>query len=229
MFYLMTDGGNFNGCSINGISRTKSNLIIYHALTAIFPQVNPGYTTVANFKDMYDVITQSCSDLYIAGSDTCLQVEKAMQAVEIDQQPINQQSGARCLGTVRQTPLCANTAVTPTVPANNCNCANDNCSDTCVFDKYPNVNYNSPIKCQRPSSIVGLPANQDDKNAYCQYGLRTKGDADGNGVVDPTDYFYFVSAFYQGQIPARVIPDFDGDGQLTSSDRNILLTGLANR
>lgn len=105
-YFLMVDGGGFNGCSISGIGREKASSIVYYALTRYL-------TNSANFRSMYSSILQSCTDLYGVGAD-CDEVKKALQATEMDQQPSGQQQGAGCIGQARQVPECAGGAPLPT-------------------------------------------------------------------------------------------------------------------
>ena len=105
----MTTGGSFNGCSITGIGRQDANRIIYRALTYY---LSPS----SNYYSLYAAILSSCADLFGSTSHTCLEVKKAVEAVEIDQQPISDQSGALCLGIAEQLPKCASSEyVTPTI------------------------------------------------------------------------------------------------------------------
>jgi len=106
-FYLMTDGGNFNGCSINGIGREKSSAVVYQALTKYL-------TSNSNFKSMYNSMLQACNDLYSSGSSDCESVKSALQATEMDQQPDGSQIGAYCQNISPRTPVCAGGAPIPT-------------------------------------------------------------------------------------------------------------------
>ncbi len=99
-FFLMTAGGTFNGCTINGIGKEKSLAVIYKANTAYLKQ-NSG------FFDFNNKVNQACGDLYGASSAECANVAAAMQATELDQD--------RCgSGVSRKTPICAGGAQ-PTV------------------------------------------------------------------------------------------------------------------
>lgn len=106
-FYLMTDGGSFNGCSIAGVGRDKSSAVVYQALTKYL-------TSTSNFKSMYNSMLQACNDLYSSGSSDCESVKNALQATEMDQQPDGSQSGATCQNIPRQTPVCAGGTPLPT-------------------------------------------------------------------------------------------------------------------
>lgn len=108
-FYLMTDGGSFNGCSTTGVGRDKSVAIVYQTLTRYL-------TSTSNFKAMYNSILQACNDLYSSGSSDCENVKNALQATEMDQQPDNSQAGAYCQGIQRKTPACAGGSPAPTTP-----------------------------------------------------------------------------------------------------------------
>lgn len=100
-FYLMSQGGNFNNCQINGIGATKSLLIVYRALTAYL-------SPTANFKNSYDALNEACNDLYGNGSSTCINVNNALQATEINQQPATSQISPLCKGQTPQPASCIN-------------------------------------------------------------------------------------------------------------------------
>ncbi len=104
-FYLMTNGGNFNGCTVEGIGSEKSHAIMYRALTTYF---SPN----TNYKAVYTLLLRACDDLY--DSPTCTQVKNALQATELDQQPDFTQIGAKCSNVSQVTPQCAISPVTPT-------------------------------------------------------------------------------------------------------------------
>ncbi len=108
-FYLMTEGGNFNGCNISGIGRKRSNDIIYSALTNYL-------TSTSNFYDMYSSILQSCADLYGSGSDICKEVQKAAQATELDQQTTGSQAGPSCSGAVAKPATCSGAPTSEPLP-----------------------------------------------------------------------------------------------------------------
>ena len=125
---------------------------------------------------------------------------------------------------ISPTPTPTSTVPSPTInPACTCD-TGDVCNTACTFDKFTDVNYTSPLKCYLSSSLFPTPPTS--KNTWCQRGLRTKGDADGSGVVNNTDYFYYVAAVNGGQIPANVNPDFNGDGEVGATDRTIVTKSL---
>lgn len=123
------------------------------------------------------------------------------------------------------TPIATSTAV-PTTVAVNCVCESTNlCSTSCTFDKLSTVSYASPISCKLE---VGT-GTQADKNSYCNRSLRVQGDADGNGIVDDTDYFYYVKIVNGGTVPAKVNADFNGDGLVSVTDRIIVVNVLKSK
>jgi Zn-dependent metalloprotease len=76
--YLMSDGGNYNGRTITGITRAYTEKIMYRALTAYM-------TNSTTFNDAYYCILAACSDLYGGTSSvTYANVRTALQAVELD-------------------------------------------------------------------------------------------------------------------------------------------------
>lgn len=106
-FYLMSEGGAFNGCQIAGIGKDKSAQIWWRALQVYLLESS-------NFDYAYRSVMQACGDLYGLSSTTCTAVLKSFQATEMDQQPESLQDGARCLNRPRVIPQCALT-VSPTV------------------------------------------------------------------------------------------------------------------
>lgn len=71
---LMADGGNFNGCAIQGIGRDKMIQIHYRALTRY-------HTASTKFVDYTNNLVAACKTLY--DEFTCKQVAKALQATEM--------------------------------------------------------------------------------------------------------------------------------------------------
>jgi Zn-dependent metalloprotease len=81
--YLMAEGGSFNGYDIDPIGLSKMGQVQYRALTVYL-------TPSSSFKDDYDSLNQSCEDLvgtYDITLDDCVQVNKALLAVEMDTEP----------------------------------------------------------------------------------------------------------------------------------------------
>ena len=105
----MTDGGSFNGCTINGLGRQKANAVVYKALTSYL-------SSAANFKAMYGALLQACNDLYTSSSAECDNVKRALQSTEMDQQTNGSQAGAFCSGATPQTPACASAGGSTPVP-----------------------------------------------------------------------------------------------------------------
>ena len=101
-FFLMTDGGDFNGCNVSGLGREKSSAIIYYALTRYL-------SAASNFKDMYVAVAQSCNDVDPA---TCPEAKKALQAVQMDQQPGGSQQSPKCSGQPKTPATCSD----PNIP-----------------------------------------------------------------------------------------------------------------
>lgn len=82
--YLMTDGGTFNGQTITGIGIDKVAKLYYEV------QVNH-LTSGSDYLDLYNALVQACSDLVTATTLTtseCAEVQKALTAVEMNQQPV---------------------------------------------------------------------------------------------------------------------------------------------
>lgn len=103
----------------------------------------------------------------------------------------------------------------------------DVCANVCFYDKYASgVTYNSPIKCGLSSSIFSNAPTAVNKNNWCRYYLKTKGDANGDGKVNMMDYFYYVAASFGAKLPPSVNVDLNGDGFISSIDRAILVKTL---
>ncbi len=77
--YLMTDGGTFNGYSINPLGRDKVAKIYYEVQTNLL-------TSGADYQDLADALYQACGNLIgsdgIEASD-CDEVRKAVNAVHM--------------------------------------------------------------------------------------------------------------------------------------------------
>jgi bacillolysin len=83
--YLMVDGGSFNGYTVTGIGIPKTARIWYEVQVNLF-------TSGSDYQDLYDALPQACYNL--AGSDgitsnDCQQVQAAVNATEMNQQPAN--------------------------------------------------------------------------------------------------------------------------------------------
>ncbi len=80
---LMTDGGTFNGKTVVGLGFTKVAKIYYEALTKML-------VSASDHGDLYYAVKTACSNLTATGVTTtadCLEVTKALDAVEMSQQP----------------------------------------------------------------------------------------------------------------------------------------------
>jgi len=77
------------------------------------------------------------------------------------------------------------------------------------------VTYTKPPKCGVIANIYQSTPSETDKLNWCKYYLRVKGDANGDGVVNFLDYFYYVSVkSAAAKIPASINIDFNGDGNI---------------
>jgi hypothetical protein len=65
---------------------------------------------------------------------------------------------------------------------------------------------------------IPTPATSIQKNGWCNWVMRLKGDADGNGLVNELDYLYYLRAVLRAPLPSSVNPDFNGDGDVTTAD-----------
>lgn len=78
-YALLTDGGTYNSVTVTGIGLTKAGKIEYRALTQYL-------LSASDFRDDYDALQQSCSDLIGTagiGPGDCVQVTRALNAVEM--------------------------------------------------------------------------------------------------------------------------------------------------
>lgn len=101
-YYLMSDGGTFNGCTMNGLGREKAIKIIYKAITTYMNGKSSG-----KYKDMYDAINLACNDIHTAGSAECANVKAAMESTYMNKPSRcngGTASGATCAGGTQQPP-----------------------------------------------------------------------------------------------------------------------------
>ncbi|MEI9477004.1 MAG: M4 family metallopeptidase, partial [Deltaproteobacteria bacterium] len=92
--YLMAVGGAFNGFTVNGLGIAKAAKIFYEVQTHLL-------TSAGDYNDLYDALPQACANLVGTSGITlsdCLEVEKAVNATEMNQQP------AYCMA--REAPVC---------------------------------------------------------------------------------------------------------------------------
>jgi hypothetical protein len=83
--YLMVDGDTFNGYAVNGIGMDKVAAIYYLVQTSLL-------TSGSNYHFLYYAVQQACEMLIggpegITASD-CVEVTKALDAVEMDHEPV---------------------------------------------------------------------------------------------------------------------------------------------
>ncbi len=93
IYYLIVQGETFNNRTVTGIGEDKAVKIVYRALTTYLRGKNS-----ANFRDFYDAMTSACNDLHTSTSAECESVKSAMQATEIDQQPVGSVKSPVCSG-----------------------------------------------------------------------------------------------------------------------------------
>ena len=82
-YALMVDGGTYNGKTISGIGLTKAGKIMYRTLVNYLH-------SASNFKDAYNAINQSATDLIGTAGITAadgVEVKKALDAVELSSPP----------------------------------------------------------------------------------------------------------------------------------------------
>lgn len=96
-YYLMAQGGTHNNCTVTGVGRQKASATVYKAVTTYLRGKSS-----ANSRDMYNAVTQACSDLYGATSTECANITAALQSTHMDKQPLGSALGVGC-GTRRPT------------------------------------------------------------------------------------------------------------------------------
>ncbi len=83
--FLMVDGGAFNGQTVAGIGWDKTAAIYYEVQTNLL-------SSGADYSDLYYAVQQACSTLSLASfkgitNTDCVQVKKALDAVQMNSQP----------------------------------------------------------------------------------------------------------------------------------------------
>jgi len=81
--YLIADGDSFNGYSVTGLGLDKAAAIFYELQTNLL-------TSASDYGDVYELLPQACYNLVGTGgivAGDCAEVEKAVQATEMDQEP----------------------------------------------------------------------------------------------------------------------------------------------
>ena len=97
--YLMTEGGQFNGCAIEGIGVAHAQQLFYDFITNYM-------TPTTTFNGAFAGMVQACNIRYGAESFDCQQVTKALQSVELDQ-------ATPCSGAIEVTPACVIPVIVP--------------------------------------------------------------------------------------------------------------------
>jgi len=128
------------------------------------------------------------------------------------------------------TPTRTPTPIRTPTPTSNPSCIcnpQGSCNSSCSFNAgFSGIDYTNPMKCNLDNSLFSTTPTSQQKTVWCQRPERTRGDADGLGAVNNSDYFYYIGAVNGGKIPATVNPDFNGDGEVGSSDRVIIIKSL---
>lgn len=128
----------------------------------------------------------------------------------------------------------ATPAPSPTQPSLPCLCnTNNTCTMTrCTFSKYTNITYANPIKCKPLIATKyvsnALPSSGQETD-WCRRPQRTKGDANGDDVIDLVDYFYTLTVANSiAKIPPTINADFNGDGLVNVTDKQIVIRSINN-
>ncbi len=194
-FYLMSEGGAFNGCTITGIGKTTAQKIWYRALTTYL-------SSSSNFGYAYLGVQQACGDLYGSSSDICNQTAKAFQATEVDQQPTTSQDGAICISVTPRQATCAGAPTATPTPTSSVTIIL-----TPTLTKVPSPTLTSAIT---PSPTTGCLS-------------KSAGDADCNGVVDLVDFEIWRKEFTQTLTTKN--GDFNANGVVDIVDFEIWRKG----
>ena len=154
--YLLSKGGDFNGCTIPAIGLDKVTQIFYLTLTQYLP-------TNAQFSDLNRNLPLACEELYGHNSAECNALRIALQAVELDQEwPCP--AGTK----TESTPVCAlpqvdvdQSVITPTIPTSTIITAPaNNLSDYIV----PEIKSIPVVEIPVPAVSVPVPvADNSDK------------------------------------------------------------------
>ena len=236
-FYLMSQGGSFNGCNVSGIGFAKAEQIIARAM---FTYVSP----TESFNDFYHSVTQACTDfvgmnyMFAPGEATtptftasdCAAVATALQAVELDQ-------AGPCSGGIN---VGNNTPATCTLLA-------PDPEPTAIPTATATIAPTSTPVTPRDNTDVnrdGVTDLEDLHRIFMMWGDTNPSFEDINfdAVVDILDYNLFYQAYYKPDFagvyppapaPALTIPgDCSRDGAVDGGDflafqRSFGLTGPA--
>ncbi len=172
---------------------------------------NVSYTTESEYaKELPEINVSASSSL------TATMPNKGVMTIYHKRTPSNNQP----------TPTVPFTATPTTNPSCICD-QNDTCASSCIFNQN-NGKTASQIKCARDEAL-GQPPTSAEKESYCRRVNRTIGDADGDTQIGLIDYLYYVRAVNGGAIPPAINPDFNGDGLISASDREIVISTLATQ
>lgn len=212
-FYLLAQGGAFNGCTTPGIGREKAMKIVHRSLSG-------GYIIpTANFRNFFDGAIAACADLFGATSPECKSANAAGLATEIDQQSPASQNGPKCTGAPRNVPICIVVPTETPIPGVPTNTPTPSPSPTPTLSPTP-----SPTGTPGPTATK-TPQSCADKD---------KGNADCVGGVSITDYALWRIEYIGGcardnltsvacaddrdQDGSLMDADFTGDGKVSLAD-----------
>lgn len=98
--YLMVDGGTFNTYTVTGLGISKVARIYYEAQTNML-------LSASDYNDLYNALIQACNNLTGSGVTTaadCLEVTDAVNAVQMNQQPVSCPANEAALCPTGQSP-----------------------------------------------------------------------------------------------------------------------------
>lgn len=149
--YLIADGSIFNSCTISGLGREKMGKINYSALTNYL-------TSNSNFRAYYNAMNDACKALYGSGSFECQQVDNALKAVEVDQQPGGSSTSPKCSGQTPTTPSCStSTSPSPTSAVSPTTGPSPTSNPSPTLGPSPTVSPTMPTNTPLPTQIQPTP------------------------------------------------------------------------
>jgi Zn-dependent metalloprotease len=230
--YIAAVGGTFNSCQIQGIGFNKMQQIWYKALKSYF-------TVNTTFNGAYNAIGLACDSLATPPTtmanvtppitftpDDCVQVRKAMQAVEMD-------LVGGCNGNVPAnnnfTPTCAEPVYSADFDVNGV----VNLMDYQILRgrwNYPNIGGGQELRAAPPEGDANLDGlvNMADYDIWKTQFIEANpgiipppaptmlGDLDFDGDVDANDYTKWFSQF--GQTGLGILADADTNGTVNHDD-----------
>lgn len=206
----------------SGVAKTKTVNAQAYQVASVKCNCTTAFSACGNYFGQTNVKRRTCTAI-MTGSQTCTVATAGPTFWQV----------VTCTAVGTPTPtLTGGMTGTPTpTPTTNPNCrcitSLNNCSPTaCNFNKFSDLTYTYPIKCNLASSLFASLPTATNKNDWCKAKNKTRGDADLNGIINLKDYFYYVAAKSGAKIPPTVNPDFNGDNAIDNKDGVIIIKSL---